>query len=183
MKYAALVAGVSAGYSAHHARDETPLFDVGGLTDGVLLDFFDGFIDVKFNNADRQRYDKCYEKIPSLIKDGIELAEHIDWAHITNWKKDMQSFTEVWEFFMEEVTDIPTQVTDCSVVVEEAMKVGTELISKNWSKQINAIKNNLTYNLLTISSLGMGMVTMGIGKNYYEAGKDAALLLNAIIKM
>ena len=108
MKYAALIAGASAAYSSHHARDESPLFDVGGLTDGVILDFFDGFVDVHFDNAARVRYDKCYEKIPDLVKDGTKLIQDIDWAHITNWKKDMESFTEVWEFFMEEVTAIPT---------------------------------------------------------------------------
>ena len=43
MKYAAVV-GLAA--AAHHSgSDEEPLFDIGGITDLVLLDIFDGFID------------------------------------------------------------------------------------------------------------------------------------------
>ena len=63
MKYAAML-GAAAAASSHHARDEDPLFDLGGVTDLQILDFFDGFIDIRFSDSDRQRYDKCYEKLP-----------------------------------------------------------------------------------------------------------------------
>jgi len=52
----------------------------------------------------------------------------------------------------------------------------------DWGNEVSVVTNNFSLNLITISSLGMGMVTMGIGKNYYEAGKDFALLINAVIQ-
>merc|ERR1719453_918456 len=122
MKYAMLV-GAAAAASSHHAAADNQLFDVGGLSDGVLLDFFDGFVDFKFSEDDRKRYDSCYEKVPALILDGYDLIMDIDWKHILNCKSDMQSFTEAWEFMMEFITDIPTQVSAFSVVVNEGTSV------------------------------------------------------------
>jgi len=87
MKYAtAALVGAAAAGSAHHSRgDEEALFDIGGITDLVILDFFDGIIDIWYDDSDRERYDACYQIIPKMIKDSITLYEKIDWANILDW--------------------------------------------------------------------------------------------------
>ena len=93
----------------------------------------------------------------------------------------MGEFAEAWAFIMEIMADIPKEIAACGVVVDEGKELINLALSMDWGAEITTITTNVSTNLITISSLGMGMMTMAIGKNYYEAGKDFGLLIKNIV--
>ena len=80
MKFGTALVATAAAKSSYHARSsKDPFWEISGVTDLALLDFVDGFIQIKFSKSDALRFDACYENIPKIVREGMSIAEDIDW--------------------------------------------------------------------------------------------------------
>ena len=149
----------------------------------MLFDMFDGMIDGFFTDADRERYELCYQAIPKLIKHGIKLVEDIDWKHLSDWKTDYGELPETWEFVVEALGDVEIEVQQCTVVVDETIEIVHWLQTLDWKAFWKTIKNNLLHNPILMAGALAGVVSLCLTThNYYGAGKDLAMFFNSIFK-
>ena len=75
---------------------------------------------------------------------------------------------------------VPNEISSCYVLYDEGYGLVEHFIHLDWDHKIRQLQNNLKNQLIQISSYAMGIVSMGLGKNYYKAGEDFAALINII---
>lgn len=144
-----------------------------GYTDLDILDAVEGLMGGLMKKDVRNTYNTCYEGVPKIVMQVKDEVVSIDWKDLFNWSKDWKEIQDSWGFMQKIITEVPEELSSCSLVVTEVVQWVMGLI--------NTLNFVLLWTNLSTKIMGLMIPIMAKGSDvgmafsnhdFYKIGQD-----------